>query len=238
LICTSRSSALGAGSATGLTSAGAATGGGDGVGVDVAQPLNATTTVAARQIDELRTARMGQAFPSGQVASIVRRTRERAYGVHPWKDRQGVDRRTLARMATDPFDLQRFVDAQARVYPEVTAELAAGQKTSHWMWFVFPQLKGLGRSATALHFGLASLDEARAYWSHPLLGARLAECGRLLLALPAGRSAQQVLGAVDALKLCSCLTLFERAAPQEPLFGALLDRFYGGQRDAATLALL
>ena len=141
-------------------------------------------------------------------------------------------------MATDPFDLQRFVDAQERVYPEVTAELAAGLKTSHWMWFVFPQLKGLGRSSTALHFGLASLDEARAYWLHPLLGARLAECGRLLQALPAGRSAQQVLGAVDALKLCSCLTLFERAAPQEPLFGALLVRFYGGQRDAATLALL
>jgi uncharacterized protein (DUF1810 family) len=143
-------------------------------------------------------------------------------------------------MATDadPFDLQRFVDAQARVYADVTGELAAGLKTSHWMWFVFPQLKSLGRSTTALHFGLASLDEARAYWQHPVLGARLKQCAELLAALPRGRSALQVLGSIDALKLCSCLTLFERAAPDEPLFGALLERYYGGVRDAATLALI
>jgi uncharacterized protein (DUF1810 family) len=138
---------------------------------------------------------------------------------------------------SDPFDLQRFVDAQAGVYATVTAELGAGLKTSHWMWFIFPQLKGLGRSSTALHFGLGSLDEARAYWRHPLLGARLLECCALLLALPSGRSALQVLGSIDTLKLRSCLTLFERAAPSEAVFGALLDRFYGGERDAATLAL-
>ncbi|HEX6244334.1 MAG TPA: DUF1810 domain-containing protein, partial [Polyangiales bacterium] len=136
------------------------------------------------------------------------------------------------------FDLLRFVDAQARVYASVTAELAAGLKTSHWMWFVFPQLKGLGRSSTALHYGIGSFDEARAYWGHPLLGARLKQCGELLLALPAQRTAQQVFGSIDALKLKSCLTLFERAAPDEPLFAALLQRFYGGERDAATLALL
>jgi uncharacterized protein (DUF1810 family) len=144
----------------------------------------------------------------------------------------------MAAIDPDPFDLQRFVDALARVYASVTAELAAGAKTSHWMWFVFPQLKGLGRSATALHYGIGSLDEARAYWRHPLLGARLRECGALLLALPPGRSALQVFGSIDVLKLKSCLTLFERAAPDELLFGALLDRFYGGERDAATLDLL
>jgi uncharacterized protein (DUF1810 family) len=140
--------------------------------------------------------------------------------------------------ASDPFDLQRFVDAQAGVYANVTAELGAGLKTSHWMWFAFPQLKGLGRSSTALHFGLASLDEARAYWRHPVLGARLLECCALLLALPSGRSALQVLGSIDSLKLRSCLTLFERAAPSEALFGALLERFYDGERDPATLDLL
>jgi uncharacterized protein (DUF1810 family) len=144
----------------------------------------------------------------------------------------------MASHETDVFDLQRFVDAQAHVYVSVTAELAAGSKASHWMWFVFPQLKGLGRSSTALHYGLGSLDEARAYWRHALLGARLRECCALLLALPPGRSALQVFGAIDVLKLKSCLTLFERAAPDEPLFGALLDRFYAGERDAATLGLL
>lgn len=138
--------------------------------------------------------------------------------------------------AADPFDLQRFVDAQDRVHDRVTAELAAGLKTSHWMWFVFPQLKALGRSSTALHYGIGSLDEARAYWSHPVLGARLKHCCTLLLGLP--RSALQVFGSIDSMKLKSCLTLFERAAPDEPLFAALLERFYGGERDAATLALL
>jgi uncharacterized protein (DUF1810 family) len=140
---------------------------------------------------------------------------------------------------SDPFNLQRFVDAQANgVYEQALSEIRAGEKRSHWMWFIFPQLKGLGRSATALRFGLGSLDEARAYWHHPLLGARLLECCALLLALPSGRSAPQVLGSIDALKLRSCLTLFERAAPSEAVFGALLERFYGGERDGATLALL
>jgi uncharacterized protein (DUF1810 family) len=139
--------------------------------------------------------------------------------------------------ASDPFDLQRFVDAQAGVYASVTAELAAGLKTSHWMWFVFPQLKRLGRSATALHYGIGSLDEARAYAAHPVLGARLRECCALL-SRSHGRTAQQIFGTIDARKLRSCLTLFERAAPDEGLFGALLERFYGGARDAATLALL
>jgi uncharacterized protein (DUF1810 family) len=137
----------------------------------------------------------------------------------------------------DPFDLQRFIDAQQRVYAQVTAELAAGAKTSHWMWFVFPQLEGLGRSSTARHYGIASLDEARAYGQHPVLGARLRECCTLLTGVR-GRSAMQIFGAIDALKLRSCLTLFERAAPHEPLFPELLRRYYDDERDNATLQLL
>jgi uncharacterized protein (DUF1810 family) len=105
------------------------------------------------------------------------------------------------------------------------------------MWFVFPQLAALGRSATAKHFGLASIDEARAYWAHPLLGARLRACCELLRPHRT-LSAQQILGGIDAIKLRSCLTLFERAAPQEPVFAQLLAQYYTGRRDAATLALL
>jgi uncharacterized protein (DUF1810 family) len=138
---------------------------------------------------------------------------------------------------TDPFDLQRFVAAQEPVYAQVTDELAAGAKTSHWMWFVFPQLKGLGRSSTAQHYGIASLAEARAYAQHALLAARLRRCCELLMAVQ-GRSATQVFGPIDALKLRSCLTLFERAAPHEPLFGQLLGKYFDGERDAATLQLL
>jgi uncharacterized protein (DUF1810 family) len=143
----------------------------------------------------------------------------------------------MSSTTADPFDLQRFVAAQAPLYAQVTAELAAGAKTSHWMWFVFPQLKGLGRSGTARHFGLASLAEAQAYAQHTLLGARLCHCCGLLMALQ-GRSALQVFGSIDALKLRSCLTLFERAASHELLFGQLLDKYYNGERDPATLQLL
>jgi uncharacterized protein (DUF1810 family) len=139
--------------------------------------------------------------------------------------------------APDPFDLQRFVSAQDGVWPDVQAELAAGAKTSHWMWFVFPQLAGLGRSGTARFYGIASLAEARAYWAHPVLGARLKEGCGLLVALQ-GRTARQVFGPIDALKLRSCLTLFERAAPDEPVFGRLLDKYYAGERDAATQQML
>ena len=138
----------------------------------------------------------------------------------------------------DPFHLQRFIDAQAPVWPQVRAELTAGAKRSHWMWFVFPQLRGLGRSETARYYGLADLDEARAYWAHPLLGERLREACDLLAALPPTLGAEPVLGPVDALKLHSCLTLFERVAPEEVVFGALLERWYGGRRDAATLGKL
>ena len=136
-----------------------------------------------------------------------------------------------------PEDLQRFVDAQAAVYDTVVAELAAGQKTSHWMWFIFPQLKALGRSPTAKYYGLASAAEALAYWQHPLLGKRLAECTKLMMTAH-GKTAHDVLGSPDDLKFRSCLSLFAEVAPQEPLFKQALQRFYSGQPDPQTRALL
>jgi uncharacterized protein (DUF1810 family) len=139
--------------------------------------------------------------------------------------------------ANDPFDLQRFVDAQAPVWPRVDAELAAGAKTSHWMWFVFPQLAGLGRSAIAQRFAIRSRDEARAYWQHPLLGPRLKAGCEHLLAIE-GRSALQILGAPDDLKLRSSMTLFAAVAPEEPVFVQVLRRFFGGERDRLTLERL
>lgn len=138
----------------------------------------------------------------------------------------------------DPHDLARFVSAQAPVMAQVQRELAAGRKASHWMWFVFPQLRGLGRSSTAQHYGIASLDEARAYLAQPLLGARLRGCAQQLLAVEAGRSALQVFGSPDDLKLHSSMTLFAHAAPDEVLWRQVLQRFYGGVEDAATLRLL
>jgi uncharacterized protein (DUF1810 family) len=137
----------------------------------------------------------------------------------------------------DPHDVKRFVDAQTTAYPRARAELSAGEKQSHWMWFVFPQMKGLGSSSMAARYGIASLDEAVAYLAHPLLGPRLLECTRLLLAVQ-GKTARRILGAPDDLKLCSSMTLFERAAPAEPVFGEALEKYYGGRRDPKTLALL
>jgi uncharacterized protein (DUF1810 family) len=137
----------------------------------------------------------------------------------------------------DPYDLQRFLDAQHPVYGRVRAELRAGTKSSHWMWYVFPQMKGLGYSATAQRYGMASLAEAAAYARHPVLGARLAECSELLLQIE-GRTARQVLGSPDDLKLRSSMTLFERAAPEAGVFAQVLERYFAGSRDTATLDLL
>jgi uncharacterized protein (DUF1810 family) len=131
--------------------------------------------------------------------------------------------------------LERFVEAQAPVYADVLRELGAGRKTSHWMWFVFPQLRSLGRSATAKFYGLEGREEASAYWQHPLLGPRLGECTRRVLAT-AGRTAHEIFGSPDDLKLRSCMTLFDIVAPAEPAFRAVLDRFYGGEADPMTLA--
>ncbi|HEV7206805.1 MAG TPA: DUF1810 domain-containing protein [Jatrophihabitans sp.] len=138
---------------------------------------------------------------------------------------------------TDPHDLARFVDAQESVFARVLAELERGRKDSHWMWFVFPQLSGLGRSATAQRYGIASLDEGRAYLAHPVLGPRLIECTRIV-AGTSGRSAEQIFGGIDAMKLRSSMTLFARAAPDEPLFATVLDRFFDGAADPETDRLL
>jgi uncharacterized protein (DUF1810 family) len=137
----------------------------------------------------------------------------------------------------DPHDLQRFIEAQDPVYLQVCVELAAGAKTSHWMWFVFPQLKALGRSATAQHFGIASRAEAQAYWQHPVLGPRLKACSELVVAVE-GRTALQIFGATDELKFRSCMTLFAQVAPQEPVFNRALAKYFGGEADATTLELL
>jgi len=137
----------------------------------------------------------------------------------------------------DPFDLRRFIAAQAPVMPQVLRELAGGRKQTHWMWFVFPQLRGLGSSAMATRYGITSLAEARAYLAHPLLGARLRE-GVALVSAVRERSAVEILGAVDAQKFRSCLTLFAVADPAEPCFRGALDRFFGGEADGRTLELL
>ena len=134
-------------------------------------------------------------------------------------------------------DLERFVREQDRDYEHVLAELRRGRKTSHWIWFIFPQIAGLGRSAMSQHFANVALDEARAYVAHPILGARLRECVGLLLEVE-GRSADEIFGSLDAMKVRSSMTLFHRAAPDEPEFRQVLDRFYGGVADPATDGLL
>ena len=138
---------------------------------------------------------------------------------------------------TDPFNLQRFVDAQAPVYAEVLDELGAGAKTTHWMWFVFPQLKELGKSPLAKKYGIASLAEALAYLEHPLLGQRLLECTERMLALQ-GKTALEILGNPDDLKFRSCMTRFMAAKPDLPIWEAALRKYFGGKGDAATVALL
>lgn len=137
----------------------------------------------------------------------------------------------------DPFDLQRFVAAQAGTYETALAELRRGRKASHWMWFIFPQLAGLGSSPMAQTYAIGSLDEARAYLAHPALGPRLRECVQAVNAL-AGRSAHQIFDAPDDLKFRSSLTLFAKAAPQEPLFATALGKYFGGELDLRTLARL
>jgi len=139
--------------------------------------------------------------------------------------------------AADPFDLARFLAAQERDYGIALAELRAGDKRSHWMWYVFPQLRGLGHSSTAVKFGISGIEEARAYLAHPLLGERLRECVRTLLALRTTH-AEEVLGHVDAMKLRSCLTLFDAAARGEPLFSRALAQYFHAEPDARTVELL
>ena len=139
----------------------------------------------------------------------------------------------------DSPGLGRFVDAQDAdgTYGQALAELADGAKRSHWMWFVFPQIAGLGQSPTARFYAIRSVGEAREYLAHPVLGPRLIEASRTVEAAPAS-SAEALLGGIDAAKLRSSMTLFGRVSPEEPAFARVLDRWYGGQEDEATLALL
>lgn len=137
----------------------------------------------------------------------------------------------------DPFDLERFVRAQEPVMADVRRELRAGCKRTHWMWFVFPQLRALGRSSTAQHYGIASLAEAQAYMAHPLLGPRLMECTELVCAVQ-HRSAHEIFGSPDELKLRSSMTLFAAARPEATVFGDVLHRYFGGRADQLTIELL
>jgi uncharacterized protein (DUF1810 family) len=136
----------------------------------------------------------------------------------------------------DGHDLERFVTAQDNgdVYRHAVAELRAGRKRTHWMWFVFPQIEGLGASPTSRHFALAGIDEARAFLQHPVLGPRLVECAGLVVAA-APATAEEIFGAVDAMKLRSSMTLFSLAAPDQPTFAQVLDRFFEGQPDPETV---
>ena len=139
----------------------------------------------------------------------------------------------------DGYDLERFVEAQdtGGTYEQAVAELRRGRKTSHWIWFVFPQIAGLGSSPTSRRYAISSLEEARAYLRHPVLGPRLAEAARTLIAHP-GTDAAQILGGLDAQKVRSSMTLFHRADPGEPLFGQVLTQYFGGHEDPATNDLL
>jgi len=137
----------------------------------------------------------------------------------------------------DPYDLQRFIEAQDPVYEEVCAELRNGRKESHWMWFIFPQLRGLGHSQMAAAFGISSGQEAEAYLKHPILGPRLRECSRLVN-LVEGRSIHQILGYPDDLKFRSSMSLFTSVAPGEHVFNEALQKYFGGELDPLTLIRL
>jgi uncharacterized protein (DUF1810 family) len=142
-------------------------------------------------------------------------------------------------MSDDPFYLTRFVEAQdsGGTYDRAVAELEAGDKTSHWMWFVFPQVSGLGLSATSVRYAIDGLPEARAYLAHPVLGPRLEQCSRILLGLE-GKSAVEILGGIDAAKLRSSMTLFAYADPEREVFRAVLKKYFDGAEDDATTSRL
>jgi uncharacterized protein (DUF1810 family) len=137
----------------------------------------------------------------------------------------------------DRFQLQRFIDAQQPVYAAVLSELRAGRKRSHWMWFIFPQVAGLGQSVASRTFAVSSLAEAAAYLAHPTLGPRLRECAAVVASIE-GRPIEEIFGHPDDLKFHSSMTLFARAAPREPIFAACLGKYFGGQPDPQTLARL
>jgi uncharacterized protein (DUF1810 family) len=137
----------------------------------------------------------------------------------------------------DPFNLERFVEAQAPVYEQVRQELKVGRKQSHWIWFIFPQIAGLGQSPMSVRFAIASLDEAKAYLAHSVLGARLRECARLALDVES-KTARDIFGSIDEMKFRSSMTLFARTAPDDAVFQRCLDKYFAGDPDPATLARL
>jgi uncharacterized protein (DUF1810 family) len=137
----------------------------------------------------------------------------------------------------DPYQLARFVAAQQGSYDQAVAELRRGRKTGHWIWYVFPQIAGLGMSPTSQRYAIGSLDEARAYLEHPVLGRRLVEAASVLLGNTES-TAEQILGELDAMKVRSSMTLFQQAEPDEPVFGRVLDRFFEGIPDAETMRRL
>jgi uncharacterized protein (DUF1810 family) len=137
-------------------------------------------------------------------------------------------------MNSDHFNLRRFIDAQDPVIQQVLDELRAGHKASHWMWFVFPQIHGLGSSSMAQRYALASREEARAYHQHPVLGARLKQCTGLVLRIE-GRRVEQIFGYPDELKFRSCMTLFAQVVPEQPIYRAALQKYFAGEPDALTL---
>ncbi len=140
-------------------------------------------------------------------------------------------------MYSDRKDLDKYISAQSRDYACALAEIRSGRKRSHWMWYIFPQLQGLGFSSTAQYYGIRDLEQAKDYMDHPVLGPRLVEISEALLTLESSNPSA-VMGYPDDLKLRSCMTLFELAAPNEPVFGRVLDKFYRGRRDDRTLTLL
>ena len=137
----------------------------------------------------------------------------------------------------DPYDLNRFLRAQEGVYDRALAELKSGQKRTHWMWYIFPQIEGLGHSPTAMHYAIKSLEEAGQYLNHPVLGKRLLECTEAVVAIK-GRSLSEIFGYPDDLKFKSSMTLFEKIAGLDSVFSFALDKYYSGERDATTLRLL
>jgi len=141
------------------------------------------------------------------------------------------------RSAGDPYDLDRFVRAQESDYEQALSEIGGGRKRTHWMWYVFPQIDGLAFSSTSKHYSIKSVGEAKAYLDHPVLGPRLLECAEAVLRVE-GRSAREIFGSPDDLKLRSCATLFAYVSPPGSVFDRLLGKYYGGGRDGKTLQLL
>ena len=178
------------------------------------------------------------AGPTSKLARFRRYFLSPARGIPPLQAGHLIplDARGLTMVGVD-YRLERFVEAQEFGFDDVLVELRTGRKSSHWIWFIFPQIAGLGHSPVSQLYAITSLDEARAYLAHPVLGARLRECAGILLTIR-DRSAAAILGPTDALKLRSCMTLFQRAAPDELVFGQVLDRFYDGVGDALTYARL